>query len=107
MTNETRTKEMWRSPCGKVVISTDGLQWIVREMGIYEEGNNIGDEYCKGTRFHYRLESAIECAARMLALKNAADLREFLEMHRATIEMLREYWRFAIITRPSLFGLSY
>ena len=88
MNSEARTKEMWRSPCGSVVIATDGLQWIVREMGIYEEGKNVGKEYCKGTRFHYKLESAIECAARLLAHKNAADLREFLQIHKDSIKML-------------------
>ena len=89
MTNEaTRTKEMWRSPCETVAISTDGMQWVVNELGVIQKGENKGDECFASYRYHYRLEWAIECAARLLALKNAADLREYLEMHRATIKML-------------------
>ena len=83
-----RTKEMWRSPCGKVAISTDGVQWVVNELDVIKKGDNKGKECFASYRYHYRLEWAIECAARLLAMRNAKDLREYLEFHRATIKML-------------------
>ena len=84
------TREMWRSPDNKVHIATDERQWVISDITVVKEGENKGKELLTNHRYHYKLEAAIECAARRIAHKNAVDLRAFIQVHKDTARMLSD-----------------